>query len=152
MTHPPPGTPWPGGQHGEVFSPSGQRAYLAAEAAALAGRSVRWASDLAHADNMVHSEQGHAVGRRGRPAWFLIADSFENYLQARGKWPPPQEPTAQADWQHLLALQGADLDAQLSANAELRTENEQLKALLRQRDDHIAQLAQMVAQLAKTPH
>ena len=147
---PTPGTPWPGGEHGEVVSPSGQRAYLAGTAAALAGRSTRWASELAKSDNTVPSEQGHAIGRQGRPAWFLLADGFEEYLHSRGKWPPAQ-PTKDNDWEHLLQLQGADLDAQLQANADLRAENTRLKAILEQREQHIAQLAQMVAELAKTP-
>jgi hypothetical protein len=146
----PPGTPWPGGEHGEVVSPSGQRAYLASTAAALAGRSSRWAADLANTDK-VESEQGYAAGRQGRPAWFLLADSFEAYLHSRGKWPPTAQPSTDTDWQHLLQLQGADLEAERQTNAALQAENAQLKLALAQRDENIAQLAQIVAQLAKTP-
>lgn len=145
--HPPVGAPWPGGEHGEVVSPSGQRAYLAPTAAALAGRSLRWASQLASTGS-VEAERGHISGRPGRPAWFLLADGFERYLDARGKWPPT---TTATDWQHLLQLQGADLEAARQANATLQAENAQLKAALAQRDENIAQLAQIVAQLAKTP-
>ncbi|ASX03524.1 hypothetical protein [Mycobacterium intracellulare] len=145
--HSPVGAPWPGGEHGEVVSPSGQRAYLAATAAALAGRSPRWASELA-STGTVEAEQGHVAGRQGRPAWFLFADGFERYLHARGKWPPT---TTATDWQHLLQLQGADLEAARQANAALQAENAQLKASLAQRDENIAQLAQIVAQLAQTP-
>jgi len=145
--HSPVGAPWPGGEHGEVVSPSGQRAYLAAAAAALAGRSSRWASELA-STGTVQAEQANVPGRQGRPAWFLLADSFERYLDERGKWPPT---TTATDWQHLLQLQGADLEAARQANATLQAENAQLKITLAERDEHIAQLAQIVAQLAKTP-
>lgn len=147
--NPPPGTPWPDGEHGEVVSPTGQRAYLATTAATLAARSTKWASTLAK-NNIVDSERGQA-GRRGLPAWFLLADSFENYLRSDGKWPPTPAPSPGTDWQQLLALQGADLEAERQANNELRAEITRLTAILEQRDNHIAQLAQMVAQLTTTP-
>lgn len=107
----PAGAPWPDGTHGEVISPSGRRAYLASRAAQLAGRTQRWATDLAsRAESPVQSERGRISGRKGADAWFLIADTFEAYLTAHGGW-PPQAPEASRDVEQLLMLQGADLEA-----------------------------------------
>lgn len=121
------GGPWPGGEYGEVLSPSGRRAYLAAQAGELAGRTPRWATELARAGNDVDSERGPIAGRQGGPAWFLIADSFERYLQARGLW-PPRHAAATPEWQQLLELQGADLEAARREIATLRHLNDDLIA------------------------
>jgi hypothetical protein len=116
-----------GGEYGEVLSPSGRRAYLAAHAGELAGRTPRWATELARAGTVVESERGHISGRQGAPAWFLIADSFENYLQARGLW-PPQPGNATPEWQQLFELQGADLEAARREITNLRQRNDELAA------------------------
>jgi hypothetical protein len=143
------GGPWPGGEYGEVLSPSGRRAYLAAHAGELAGRTPRWATELARAGTVVESERGHISGRQGAPAWFLIADSFENYLQARGLW-PPQPGSATPEWQQLFELQGADLEAARreitnlrQRNAELAAANDRLQADRNNLLDTIATLTQI---------
>jgi hypothetical protein len=142
------GGPWPGGEYGEVCSPSGRRAYLAAQAGEIAGRTPRWATQLARAGDVV-SERGHVSGRQGGPAWFLIADSFENYLQARGLW-PPQPAGATPEWQQLVALQGADLEAARREiaklrqhNAELTADNQRLEAVRNNLLDMIAKLTEV---------
>jgi hypothetical protein len=121
------GGPWPGGEYGEVLSPSGRRAYLAAQAGEVAGRTPRWATELARAGTVVESERGHISGRQGAPAWFLIADSFERYLQARGLWPP--QASATPEWQQLFELQGADLEAARREIATLGQRNDELVAV-----------------------
>jgi len=124
----PAGSPWPGGEYGEVHSPSGRRAYLAAQAAELAGRTRRWATELARAGNIVDSERQHIPGRQGAPAWFLIADSFEQHLHTLGLW-PPRSPGVMSEWQQLLELQGADLEAARREIAELKQQIDALTAL-----------------------
>ena len=119
------GTAWPGGEYGEVLSPAGRRAYLAAQAAELAGRTPRWATELARAGDIVESERGHIPGRQGGNAWFLIADSFEHHLQSLGLW-PPRRAAAITEWQQLFELQGGDLEAARREIAELRERNQQL--------------------------
>ncbi|AGM31609.1 hypothetical protein MASS_1p0049 (plasmid) [Mycobacteroides abscessus subsp. bolletii 50594] len=142
------GAPWPNGEYGEVTSPSGRRAYLAAQAGRLAGRTARWATDLASRNPAVESERGRIVGRKGADAWFLIADSFERYLHTLGAWPPRAEQPEQ-DWQHLFLLQGADLEASRSREQELEA---QVKRLQQDRDellDTIATLSQTIASLSQ---
>ncbi|SHS17781.1 Uncharacterised protein [Mycobacteroides abscessus subsp. abscessus] len=146
-----PGTPWPDAVHGEVVSPSGQRAYLAPHAAELAHRSPRWATDLARRDNEVRAEQGQVAGRQGGKAWFLLADDFEHYLGAQNSWPPAAPARHHTEWQHLLQLQGADLEAERRTTAELRAQNAALTEVLAQRNEQIAQLARMVADMATPP-
>ena len=143
------GSPWPGGEYGEVRSPSGRRAYLAAQAAELAGRTPRWATELARARNIVESEREHIPGRQGGPAWFLIADSFEEHLQALELW-PPRPPGVSSEWQQLLELQGADLEAARREIAELQqridaltTANERLHADRNNLLDTIAKLTEV---------
>ena len=136
------GGPWPGGEYGEVCSPSGRRAYLAAQAGQIAGCTARWATKLARAGDVVESERGHVSGRQGGPAWFLIADSFESYLQARGLW-PPQPAGATPEWQQLMALQSADLEAARREIAKLRQENDELLAVRNNLLDMIAKLTEV---------
>lgn len=121
------GAPWPDGTYGEVISPSGRRAYLAGQAADLAGRTQRWATDLASRPaSPVESERGRIAGRKGAEAWFLMADSFERYLTANGGWPPRvQEPSH--DLEHLLMLQGADLEASRRREQELEAKVDRLE-------------------------
>lgn len=145
----PAGSPWPGGEYGEVHSPSGRRAYLAAQAAELAGRTPRWATELARAGNVVESERHHIPGRQGGPAWFLIADSFERHLQTLGLW-PPQPIAVTSQWQQLFELQGADLEAARREIAELkqridalRTANERLQTDRNNLLDTIAKLTEV---------
>jgi hypothetical protein len=121
------GGPWPGGEYGEVLSPSGRRAYLAAQAAEIAGRTQRWATELARAGTTVESERSHINGRQGGAAWFLIADSFEQYLEVRGLW-PPQAASPTPEWQQLFELQGADLEAARREIANLSQRNDELTA------------------------
>lgn len=147
-----PGTPWPDAKYGEVVSPSGQRAYLAPHAAELARRSPRWATDLARVDNAVRAEQGHVIGRQGGKAWFLLAEDFERYLGDQNAWPPPAYPAGEAsDLEHLAQLQGVDLEAERRTSAQLRAENTALTELLTQRNEQIAQLAKMVADMVTPP-
>jgi hypothetical protein len=124
----PAGAPWPGGDYGEVHSPSGRRSYMAAQAAELAGRTTRWATELARAGDNVDSERGAVPGRQGGSAWFLIADSFEQHLETLGQW-PPQPGGPNSEWQQLLALQGADLEAARREIADLKQRNDDLAAL-----------------------
>lgn len=143
-----PGTPWPDAEHGEVVSPSGQRAYLAVHAAELARRSPRWATDLARGDNAVRAEQGHVIGRQGGKAWFLLAEDFERYLVDQNAWPPPAHSAGEAsDLEHLAQLQGVDLEAARRENAELKEEVARLTGINNQLLEQIVQLAQ----IAKTP-
>lgn len=121
------GNTWPSGEYGEVVSPTGKRAYLAAQAAELAGRTPRWATELARAGQPVESERGRIPGRQGAEAWFLIADSFERYLQTLQRW-PPQPPGAGTQWQQLFQLQGADLEAARRQIASLEADNQALTA------------------------
>ena len=144
------GSPWPDGAYGEVVSPSGRRAYLAGQAAALAQRTQRWATDLASRDGSpVESERGHIVGRKGTASWFLIADSFENYLKTTGNWPPrASEPSR--DLEQLLLLQGADLEASRRREQQLQATIDRLK---HDRDEllgTIESLSQVVAALSRT--
>ncbi|MDO3101047.1 hypothetical protein P5V93_23295 [Mycobacteroides abscessus subsp. abscessus] len=142
------GTPWPDAVHGEVHSPSGRRAYLAADAAALAGKSTKWATELARS-GAVDSETGLIAGRSGgRPAWFLLADSLEAHLAGEPSGPSQGSVEPQTDLAHLLQLQGADLEAERQTVAQLRAENAALTDMLAQRDARIAQLAMMVAEMA----
>jgi hypothetical protein len=142
------GGPWPGGEYGEVLSPSGRRAYLAAQAGEIAGRTPRWATELARAGNVVESERGPINGRQGGPAWFLIADSFERYLQARSLWPPPHA-TATPEWQQLLQLQGADLEAARREIATLRQHNDELIAANQRLHDDRNSLLDTIARLTE---
>jgi hypothetical protein len=147
------GGPWPGGEYGEVLSPSGRRAYLAAQAAEIAGRTQRWATELARAGDTVQSERGHISGRQGGPAWFLIADSFEHYLQVRGLW-PPHHASGTPEWQQLFELQGADLEAARDEIAELRQRNDELLATVQRLQADRNNLLDTIAKLteiAKTP-
>lgn len=149
-----PGAPWPGAVHGEVASPSGRRAYLATTVALLCGRSAKWARNMA--GTAVESERGRIAGGRGRDTWFLLADSLEHYLQEQGMWPPADKAVAAADgeWEQLIALQGADLEAARRENAELLA---RVAALENTRDDLEAQRNQLLdtisqlTQIAKTP-
>ncbi len=142
----PAGAPWPGGEHGEVISPSGRRAYLAGQAGHLAGFSQRWATELAsRQDSPVDSERGHIPGRKGSEAWFLIADTFEQYLQTSGRWPPAAaEPTQ--DFEQLLMLQGADLEAARRREQELLAQIERLEDDRNELLDTIA----LLSKVAKT--
>lgn len=142
------GSPWPGAVHGEVYSPTGRRAYLAADAAALAAKSIKWATELARSD-AVESESGLIPGRAGgRPAWFLLADSLETHLAREQRNLPSRVDEPPADVSHLLQLQGADLEAERQTVARLRAENAALTDMLAQRDARIAQLAMMIADMA----
>ncbi|WP_088295472.1 hypothetical protein [Mycobacterium avium] len=146
----PAGAPWPDGIYGEVISPSGRRAYLAGQAARLAGRTQRWATDLAsRPDSPIECERGHIVGRKGADAWFLIADSFERYLQSTGGWPPTNvEPTQ--DLEHLLMLQGADLEASRRREQGLQARIDRLE---QDRNELLAQieaLSNVIASLSRT--
>lgn len=132
------GTPWPGAEHGEVHSPAGLRAYLAADAARLAGRSKRWVTDLALKSDDVATERGTIYGRQGGPQWFLIADSLETYLRQHGLWPPVSTPAQ--EWQHLAQLQEADLEA-------ARQEIGDLKEHIAEQDQRISELTDLVRQL-----
>lgn len=132
------GAPWPGAEHGEVHSPSGQRAYLAANAARLAGRSKRWATDLALKGEDIATERGTIAGRQGGPQWFLIADSLETYLRQHNLWPPTSTPAQ--EWQHLAQLQEADLEA-------ARQELTELKDRVAEQDQRITELTDLVRQL-----
>lgn len=145
----PAGTPWPDGQHGEVVSPSGRRAYLAGQAARLAGRTQRWATDLASRENSpIDSERGHIVGRKGADAWFLIADSFERYLQTDGRWPPADNEPVQ-DLEQLLMLQGVDLEASRRREQELQAQVERLQKDRDELLDTIASLSHTIASLSQ---
>ena len=136
----PAGAPWPDGANGEVVSPSGRRAYLAGQAAALAQRTQRWATDLAsREDSPVESERGHIAGRKGTASWFLIADSFEGYLHTTGSWPPaPTEPAR--DFEQLLRLQGADLEASRRREQQLEA---QIDRLQQDRDELLGTIESM---------
>ncbi|AFM20041.1 hypothetical protein Mycch_5364 (plasmid) [Mycolicibacterium chubuense NBB4] len=144
------GSPWPNGAYGEVVSPSGRRAYLAGQAAALARRTQRWATDLASREGSpVESERGHIIGRKGTASWFLIADSFERYLKTTGNWPPRTSEPSQ-DLEQLLLLQGADLEASRRREQHLQAT---IDRLLHDRDELLAtieSLSQVVAALSRT--
>lgn len=126
------GSPWPGSLNGELISPSGQRAYSASRAAALAGRTTRWATDLARR-GAVEAETGHTPGQRGPASWFLLADPFESYGRVQGWWPPAADRTASSDV--LQAMQGADLEAARRRIRQLESEIFELHA---ERDDLLA--------------
>jgi hypothetical protein len=146
------GSPWPGGEYGEVSSPSGRRAYLAGQAAELARRTPRWATELARAGDLVDSERGHVPGRQGGAAWFLLADSFETHLQTLGRW-PPNPATASSEWQQLFELQGADLEVARRQIAELGRTNDELTAANERLEADRNRLLDMVStltQIAKT--
>jgi len=119
------GVPWPGNTNGEICSPSGQRAYSAARAAALAGKTPRWATDLARRHD-VDAETGRTPGQRGPNSWFILADSFESYGRTEGWWPPDPQRTSHSDV--LYAMQGADLDAALNKIRALERSIEELNA------------------------
>lgn len=146
----PAGAPWPDGIYGEVISPSGRRAYLAGQAARLAGRTQRWATDLAsRPDSPIECERAHIVGRKGADAWFLIADTFERYLQTNGGWPPVSQDPAQ-DQEQLLMLQGADLEASRRREQDLQA---QVDRLQQDRNELLAQieaLSNVIASLSRT--
>lgn len=150
----PAGTPWPEGEYGEVISPSGRRAYLAAQAAHLAGRTQRWATELASRENSpVESERGHISGRQGADTWFLIADAFERHLQTIGKWPPATAGPTQ-DLEQLLLLQGADLEASRRREQELQAQVDRLEHDRNELLDQVAALSQTITSLSrvsKTP-
>lgn len=139
------GAPWPDATYGEVISPSGKRAYLARQAAHLAGRTQRWATDLAsRPSSPVESERGRITGRKGAEAWFLLADSYENYLAANGGWPPRPHELSQ-DLQHLVMLQGADLEASRRREQELTAKVERLE---QDRDELLRTIESMSAIIA----
>lgn len=138
----PAGAPWPDGTYGEVTSPSGKRAYLAARAATLAGRTQRWATELASKPTSpVESERGRITGRKGSEAWFLLADSFEQYLAGNGGWPPRLQESSQ-NLEHLLLLQGADLEASRRREQELA---EVVNRLERDRNELLGTIESMSA-------
>lgn len=144
------GAPWPNGEYGEVVSPSGRRAYLAAQAGRLAGRTPRWATELANRhDSPVESERGHIVGRKGAEAWFLIADSLEQHLRTIGLWPPTANQQPTQDFEQLLMLQGADLEASRRREQELQAEVERLQQDRNELLDTIATLSQTIASLSQ---
>lgn len=141
------GAPWPDGVYGEVVSPSGRRAYLAAQAGSLAGRTTRWATELASRHESIETERGHIAGRKGADAWFLIADSFEEHLRTIGAWPPQHgEPTQ--DWQQLFLLQGADLEASRRRERQLEAQVERLEHDRNELLNTIASLSQTIASLS----
>lgn len=143
------GAPWPNGEYGEVISPSGRRAYLAGQAGRLAGRTQRWATDLAsRRDSPVDSERGHIAGRKGADAWFLIAETFEEYLQTVGRWPPANQEPAQ-DFEQLLMLQGADLEASRRREQELQAKIDRLEKDRNELLDTITSLSQTIASLSQ---
>ena len=145
----PAGAPWPNGEYGEVISHSGRRAYLAGQAGRLAGRTQRWATDFAsREDSPADSERGHIVGRKGAEAWFLIADTFEKYLQTVGRWPPANNEPAQ-DFEHLLMLQGADLEAARRREQELQGKVDRLEKDRNELLDTITSLSQTIASLSQ---
>ena len=145
----PAGAPCPGGQHGEVISPTGRRAYLAGQAGRLAGFSQRWATDLASRQGSpVDSERGHIPGRKGAEAWFLIADTFEQYLQTSGRWPPATAEPAQ-DFEQLVLMQGADLEASRRREQELQARVDHLEQDRNELLDTIASLSATIATLSK---
>lgn len=150
----PVGAPWPGGDHGEVISPTGRRSYLAARAGQLAGRTSRWATELAsRQDSPIESERGHVLGRKGADAWFLLADSFEDYLRSVGRWPPASDEPSQ-DLEQLLMLQGADLEASRRRERQLQAEVDRLETDRNSLLDTIATMSQTIAslsQVAKAP-
>lgn len=116
----------------------------------MCGRSTKWATNLAR--TTVESEQGHVPGRQGGQAWFLLADSFEEYLQRQDQWPPRHATVTEAvdevnSREQLLALQGADLEAARRENEKLRKHVEILELQRNQLLDTVATLTQ----LAKTP-
>ena len=146
----PAGAPWPDGAYGEVVSPSGRRAYLAGQAAALAQRTQRWATDLAsRADSPIDGERGHIAGRKGTASWFLLADSFEEYLCTTGNWPPAPSDPAQ-DVGHLYQLLNADLEASLRRERELQARIDRLE---QDRDElltTIESMSNLMASLSRT--
>lgn len=145
----PAGTPWPGGEHGEVISPAGRRAYLAGQAGKLAGFTSRWATDLASRDDSpIVSERGHIAGRRGAEQWFLNADSFENHLRTIGRWPPAATAPTQ-DLEHLLLLQGADLEASRRREQELQARIDRLEHDKNELLNTIASLSQTITTLSQ---
>lgn len=150
----PVGAPWPGGDHGEVISPTGRRAYLAVQAGQLAGRTPRWATDLASRhDSPIQSERGHIPGRKGADAVFLLADSFEDYLRDLGRWPPATSAPAR-DFEQLLLLQGADLEASRRREQALQADVERLERERNALLDTIASMSQTItslSQVAKAP-
>lgn len=146
--NPPAGSPWPDGKYGEVHSPSGRRAYLADQAAELAGRTRRWATQLARAGNVVVSERQHIPGRQGAPSWFLLADSFEQYLNGLGLW-PPQPPGETSEWRQLLQLQGVDLDAARQEIVDLKRQIEVLTTLNGQLQADRNSLLDLIAKLSE---
>jgi hypothetical protein len=146
----PVGAPWPDGAYGEVVSPSGRRAYLAGQAAALAQRTQRWATDIAsRANSPVESERGHIMGRKGTASWFLIADSFEQYLHATGNWPPATSEPAQ-DFEHLLQLQGADLEASRRREQKLHAQIDRLQQDREELLATIESMSRVIASLSRT--
>jgi hypothetical protein len=145
----PVGAPWPDGVCGEVISPSGRRAYLAGQAARLAGRTQRWATDLAsRTDSPVESERGHVVGRKGADAWFLIADTFEQHLQSSGRWPPTDQQPVH-DLEQLLMLQGADLEASRRHVQELEAKVERLQQDRNELLDTIESMSKTIATISR---
>lgn len=145
----PAGTPWPDGEHGEVISPSGRRAYLAGQAGKLAGYTSRWATDLASRDDSpVESERGRPAGSRGIDQCFLIADSFEDHLRTIGRWPPAVPPPTQ-DFEQLFLLQGADLEAARRREQELQARIDRLEQDRNELLNTIASLSQTIATLSQ---
>lgn len=146
----PVGAPWPDGAYGEVVSPSGRRAYLAGQAAALAQRTQRWATDIASREGSpVESERGHIAGRKGAASWFLIADSFERYLHTIGNWPPATSEPSQ-DFEHLLQLQGADLEASRRREQELQAQIDRLQQDREELLTTIESMSRVIASLSRT--
>lgn len=123
------GDPWPGNSNGEIYSPTGRRAYSAARAAVLAGKTTRWATDLAR-NQIVDAETGRVPGQRGPASWFILADRFESFGRSEGWWPP--DPQLSASWDVLYALQGADLEA---ARRKIRELEERIAELNDDRSD-----------------
>lgn len=136
------------------MSPTGKRSYRAATAARHASKSTRWATKLA-AGNVDHAERGHVHGVQGGTSWFIDADWFERAGRSRGWWPPPAaggplspnsattNPASEAgtEWEQLVALQGADLEA-------LRTRCKSLESVVERLTQERNQLLDVITSLA----
>ena len=108
------GSAWPGGEYGEVVNAHGERSYMARTAGEIAGRTTRWATNLAR-QGRVTSSRAHVIGRQGPPVWFLDAQSFEEYCKNNGGWPPNS--SSDTNWPDLLRLQDIELERSRSALA-----------------------------------
>lgn len=135
--------PWQGGHHGEVRGPSGRRCYTPERAGELGRRGPKWAKKLP-----VEKDRETTGHRRV----FLLADSFEQYLETLGLWPPEEDAALYqfpAPAEAVDQPSGSEIDKLKRTLGDVQSERDRLARELATARQEIAELNRMVADYSR---